>query len=78
MLNDYMSNVKHQLPLYLAEFIGTFFLIFFGCGSMILSELNPSYNGSFVPILGTIICAKTYEWISCHREAADEDSHGCC
>ena len=25
-----------------AEFLGTFALVFFGCGSMILHELNPS------------------------------------
>lgn len=41
---------------YIAEFIGTFFLIFFGSGSMILSELVPGYNGAFVPIIwgGTV------------------------
>jgi aquaporin NIP len=43
--------VKHNLPQYIAEFIGTFFLIFFGCGSMILAEVNPAYNGSLVPIV---------------------------
>ncbi|MDA8792193.1 aquaporin [Bacteriovoracaceae bacterium] len=36
---------------YMAEFIGTFFLVFFGCGSMILAELNPEFNGSFIPII---------------------------
>ena len=44
-------DIKHQLPQYIAEFIGTFFLVFFGCGSMILAELNPGYNGSLVPIV---------------------------
>ncbi len=44
-------KVRHQWSQYLAEFIGTFFLVFFGCGSMILTELNPSYNGSFVPVI---------------------------
>jgi aquaporin NIP len=43
--------VKHQKAQYLAEFIGSFFLIFFGCGSMILAELNSSYNGSLVPFI---------------------------
>lgn len=51
MLNDCMSNTKHQFPQYFAEFLGTFFLIFFGCGSMILSQQNPSYNGSFIPVI---------------------------
>ncbi len=44
-------NIRHELPQYIAEFIGTFFLVFFGCGSMVLAELNPAYNGSFVPII---------------------------
>ena len=44
-------NVKHQLPQYIAEFIGSFFLIFFGCGSMILAELQPSYAGGFIPVI---------------------------
>lgn len=44
-------SIKHETPQYVAEFIGTFFLIFFGCGSMVLAELNPSYNGGFVPVV---------------------------
>ena len=44
-------NTKHQLPQYIAEFIGSFFLIFFGCGSMILSEVLPGYDSGFVPII---------------------------
>jgi aquaporin NIP len=44
-------KVKHELSQYIAEFIGSFFLIFFGCGSMILAELNTSYNGSFIPVI---------------------------
>ena len=42
---------KHEISQYIAEFLGTFFLIFFGCGSMILAEVNPSYNGAFIPII---------------------------
>lgn len=42
---------RHQVPQYIAEFIGTFFLVFFGCGSVILSNLNISDVGSFVPII---------------------------
>ena len=44
-------SVKHQIPQYIAEFVGTFFMIFFGCGSMILAETNPAYDGSFIPII---------------------------
>lgn len=43
--------MKPNFPQYIAEFIGTFFLVFFGCGSMILAELNPTYNGSFIPVV---------------------------
>ncbi len=44
-------KIKHELPQYIAEFIGSFFLIFFGCGSMILAELNINYNGDFIPLV---------------------------
>jgi aquaporin NIP len=44
-------KIKHQTPQYIAEFVGTFFMIFFGCGSMILAETNPAYNGSFIPVI---------------------------
>ncbi len=33
--------MKLNLPKYIAEFIGTFFLVFFGCGAMILSQVQP-------------------------------------
>jgi aquaporin NIP len=45
------NKVEHIFSQYLAEFIGTFFLVFFGCGSMILAELNPSYQGGFIPVI---------------------------
>lgn len=44
-------NVQHEKSQYVAEFIGTFFLVFFGCGSMILSEVVPGYNGSLIPLV---------------------------
>lgn len=44
-------NAKHELPQYIAELIGTFFLVFFGCGAMVLSETISSYNGSLVPLV---------------------------
>ena len=42
---------KHILPQYLAELIGTFFLVFFGCGAMILAQLGSSELGVFVPLI---------------------------
>lgn len=44
-------KVRHEFSQYVAEFIGTFFLIFFGCGSMILSELDFNYSSAFIPII---------------------------
>ena len=44
-------KIKHNPSQYLAEFIGTFFLVFFGCGGMILAELYQDYSGGFVPII---------------------------
>lgn len=46
-----MKKAQHELSQYLAEFIGSFFLIFFGCGSMILADVDPSYNGSLIPLI---------------------------
>ena len=46
----------------IAEFIGTFALVFFGCGSMILHELDPSVISSdAIPIIfGLIIAVMIY------------------
>ncbi len=47
----------HEYSQYIAEFIGTFFLVFFGCGAIILSELQPQALPNFiVPLIfgGTI------------------------
>ncbi|MGB0453016.1 MAG: aquaporin [Bacteriovoracaceae bacterium] len=44
-------DIKHEPSQYVAEFIGTFFLVFFGCGAIILSQVNPSFNGSLIPIV---------------------------
>ena len=46
----------------IAEFIGTFALVFFGCGSMILSEINPSaISVDSIPIIfGLIVAAMIY------------------
>ena len=47
---------------YLAEFLGTYALVFFGCGSMILNELNPSaISVDSIPIIfGLIITIMIY------------------
>lgn len=44
-------KVRHEIPQYMAEFIGTFFLVFFGCGSMILAEVNSTYSSGFIPVI---------------------------
>ena len=46
----------------IAEFIGTFALVFFGCGSMILYELNPNaISPDAIPIIfGLIIAVMIY------------------
>ena len=33
-------KTRHELAHYTAELIGTFFLVFFGCGSVIVAEIN--------------------------------------
>lgn len=48
-------------PLYLSEFIGCFFLIFFGCGAMVMSEVNEPFNGQIIPLVfGAVICVMIY------------------
>ncbi len=43
--------MKNYFSKYLAEGIGTFFLVFFGCGSMILAQLDQNFAGGFVPVI---------------------------
>ena len=45
-----------------AELLGTFALVFFGCGSMILSEINPSaISVDSIPIIfGLVVAAMIY------------------
>ena len=43
--------MKNRLSQYLAEFIGTYMMIFFGCGSMIMAETWPGYQAASVPII---------------------------
>jgi MIP family channel proteins len=47
---------------YFAEFIGTFFLVFFGCGAVIAQELNPNLiNGLGIPLtFGAIVSVMIY------------------
>lgn len=42
---------RNNLQQYFAELIGTFFLVFFGCGSMVLAETMAGYEGGFVPVV---------------------------
>jgi aquaporin NIP len=44
-------NSRHVLSHYVAEFIGTFFLVFFGCGAAILHQVSPEQ----LPVLGISI-----------------------
>ncbi len=51
------SNQKHEFSQYIAEFIGTFFLVFFGCGTIILAQTQPdSVHGFSIPLVfgGTV------------------------
>ncbi len=53
--------INHRLPQYIAEFIGTFFMVFFGCGSMVLAQVNPSFAGSSIPIIwGGVVSIMIY------------------
>lgn len=38
-------------PQYLAEFIGTFFLVFLACGSIILNKSVPDFDNSLIPFV---------------------------
>lgn len=53
---------RNLLSQSLAEFIGTFFLVFFGCGAIILSEINtPSSIGSMIPLVfGLVVMVMIY------------------
>ena len=54
--------ISHLINKCIAEFLGTFALVFFGCGSMILYELNPSaISPDAIPIVfGLIIAVMIY------------------
>ena len=43
--------MKNYVSKYLAEAIGTFFLVFFGCGSMILAQVDQTFSSGFIPII---------------------------
>ena len=42
---------NHVLAQYVAEFIGTFFLVFFGCGAIILAETSSPATGPLIPVV---------------------------
>lgn len=52
---------KSIIPKLLAEFIGTFFLVFIACGSMILTELNIADLSTFIPVVfGATVAVMIY------------------
>ena len=53
-------KTNHQLSQYIAEFIGTFFLVFFGCGSMILAEMGTGPGASVAVIWGGVVSIMIY------------------
>ncbi len=54
-------KIKHSPAQYLAEFIGTFFMVFFGCGSMVLATKDPNFNGAFIPLIwGGVVSVMIY------------------
>ena len=55
-------NKKQFFSQLMAEFIGTFFMILFGCGSMAIVEINPSALPAFtIPVIfGGIIATMIY------------------
>jgi aquaporin NIP len=57
-----MKNKKHVLSQYISELIGTFLLVFFGCGSAILSQkLAPQFNPLVIPLIfGGIVSVMIY------------------
>jgi aquaporin NIP len=55
-------TIKHNKSQYIAEFIGTFFLVFFGCGAAILASLQPnvmSHSGVSV-VFGGVVSVMIY------------------
>ena len=62
MNENTVKNTNHEISQYLAEFIGTFFLVFFGCGAVITSQLRPDiFNPVFIPIVfGAVVSAMIY------------------
>ena len=55
-------KLKDEMPLYLAELIGSFFLVFFGCGSVVLAEVSQyEFESSFIPLVfGGVVSVMIY------------------
>ena len=53
--------MRNLWPLFISEFIGTFFMVLFGCGAIILSELDPNFPGEFIPVIfGGVVSVMIY------------------
>lgn len=53
--------MKKYLSQYVAEAIGTFFLVFFGCGAIILSEIDPTFSPASIAIVfGAVVSIVIY------------------
>ncbi|MBF0189044.1 MAG: aquaporin [Magnetococcales bacterium] len=55
-------NAKHSIHQYASELIGTFFLVFFGCGSVIVAQLDSgALGGVSIPLVfGGVVMTMIY------------------
>ncbi len=62
MKNETVNITKNNLSQYIAEGIGVFFLVLFGCGSIVLSQINPNLlNNNAIPfVFGFIVMIMIY------------------
>ena len=60
--SEVIADSKSSIHLYLAEFIGTFFMIFLGCGAIIQAQLDPAaFNADLIAIaFGGTVAAMIY------------------